>query len=106
MGFTQDTIHLIGYADLHSYLLLALFGCLAGIYVIVTIIPFDKVGRMNTATASVLMQGGAPATIIGSYFIVGETFSVSQWIGVVVAIIGAAFLSVQLALATNSKPSA
>ena len=92
---TQKPIHFGKYID-HRWLgSLTVFGVLGGIvYINCSIVPFSKVGKINTAVASVLMQVLTPCTIIGCYFLLGERQSFVQWVGVAVALSGAAILSV------------
>jgi len=112
----QGPINFAKYVDPHLLSRLVFFGIVATAYIFCNIIPFDKIGRMHTATAVTLIQGATPATIIGAYFMVGEKMSLPQWIGVGCAMVGAAFLSIQVLSngksgnerepVTETKPSA
>lgn len=80
------------YFSVRIILTVLFFGMAGGVlYIYATIIPF---GRIKTETASVLLQGTTPAAIIGTYFIRGESLSVLQWSGVIVAVVCTAILSV------------
>ena len=86
------------FSNIRSLWLLLLLGVINGIvYIYANIIPFNRVGKTNTVVATVLLQGGTPCTMIGSYYFVHETLSPSQWSGVAIALIGAAILSGWLA---------
>jgi len=76
----------------HTALVVAFFGIIGGVvYMYGTIVPFALI---EVQTVCVLLQGTTPAAIIGAYFMAGESLSSRQWVGVIVAIIGTAILSV------------
>ncbi|MCX6715794.1 MAG: hypothetical protein NT077_02100 [Candidatus Taylorbacteria bacterium] len=104
IGFSDnETLCLAKYADMRLVKILVAFAIPVTIYLFLSIVPFSRVGKMNVVTATILIQGCTPATLIGSYFLVGERLSLHQWSGVAVALIGASFLSVQTI--KTSKPS-
>ena len=85
---------------------LAVFVGTVTIYIFFSIVPVSRVGKMNTVTAVVLMQFGTPVVIVGAELFVGEKLLFHQWPGVITAIAGAIFLSIQtLRVNTNSEPS-
>lgn len=84
---------------------LVIFTSTVTIYIFCSIVPFNRVGKMNTVTASILLQVATPVVILGAYFFVGETLLPRQWVGVGCALAGATLLSVQTIRASNAKPS-
>ena len=82
--------------------ILAIYLVLSAVFIFVSIIPFNRIGKMPTATASILLQAATPATIVGAFLLLGERLSLSQWLGVALALVGAGFLSVQ---SIQSEPS-
>lgn len=98
---TQLPLRIEKYYDSRSLWLLFVLGAVNGIvYMYATIAPFSRVGKMNTVTATVLLQVATPCTIIGAYYLTGEVLNSSQWVGVFIALFGATILSVWL---TNSS---
>ena len=53
--------------------------------------------NLPTAEASILAQGKTPAVIIGAYLMLGERLTILQWMGIVISILGACYLSRWLA---------
>ena len=95
---TGKHIDVAGYFDPHQVRVLAFFGFACGIlYIYATIVPF---GKIETQMVSVLLQGTTPASIIGAYFLAGESLSAFQWSGVAVALAGTIGLSLWLAAQT------
>lgn len=70
------------------------------LYWIANVIAFEK---LPTTEASVLVQGETPAVIIGAYFLLGEQTTLVQWIGVVISLAGAWYLSHWLAKKPEEK---
>ncbi len=60
------------------------------LYWIANILTFEN---LPTTEASVLAQGETPAVIIGATILLGEHLSLVQWVGVVIALYGAWYLS-------------
>lgn len=48
---------------------------------------------LHTNEASVLVQGETPAVMLGAYLLLGEQLTTIQWIGVLIALYGAYYLS-------------
>lgn len=64
------------------------------LYWLSNLVAFEN---LPTVDASVLVQGETPAVIIGAAILLGERFTFSQWMGVIVALVGACYLSYWLA---------
>lgn len=94
--FDDRPIDLTKYTDPRLAKTMIMFAIPVVVYIFASIIPFSRVGKMNVVTACILIQGATPATIIGSYFLVGETMNVWQVCGLFVALAGAICLSVQI----------
>ena len=60
------------------------------LYWLANLIAFE---HLPTTEASVLAQGETPAVILGAGFLLGEHLTLVQWVGVVVALYGAWYLS-------------
>lgn len=73
------------------------------LFIFVSIIPYSRVGKMNTVLACALSQAGMPFTIMGAALFADEHLKAHQWPGVFLALFGATALSVQTLLA---KPAA
>lgn len=78
----------------------------AGPKIIVTLLGFAFVGgfvywianllafqNLPTTEASILAQGETPAVILGANILLGEQLSYIQWVGVIIALYGAWYLS-------------
>lgn len=77
--------------DIKMSLLLIAFALMGGfLYFLANIEAFDN---LPTEIASVLAQGETPAVIIMAGVLLGEKLSFFQWVGVVIALLGAGFLS-------------
>lgn len=77
--------------EFKTVLLLVAFALMGGfLYFIANIEAFDN---LPTEVASVLAQGETPAVIIMAGVLLGEKLSLSQWLGVAVALLGAGYLS-------------
>ncbi len=93
--FTQSSSSVDKYLEPRSMLWLLNIGVMNGIlYTFCTMVPFSKVGKMNTVVGTVLLQGSTPANIIGAYLLVGESMTHQQIGGLVLALSGATLLSV------------
>ncbi len=81
-------------------LLLVLGFALVGglLYWIANLLAFEN---LPTTEASVLAQGETPAVIIGANLLLGENLTLIQWVGVVVALVGAGYLSYRIAQKPN-----
>jgi drug/metabolite transporter (DMT)-like permease len=73
-------------------LALVSFGVTGGfLYYLANIVAFEK---LKTEVASTLAMAETPAVIVGSWFMLGETLTLIQWIGVGIALGATAALSV------------
>ncbi len=84
------------YDDVSTLKLLILFGVPGACYIFTTVFPFSKVGEMDVAKASILLQGATPASLVTSYIFLDESLSVWQGAGVACALIAASALAYQM----------
>lgn len=81
--------------ELKLALTILLFVFVGGLlYWIANLVAFDN---LPTGEASVLAQGETLAVIIGAGFLLGESLTSLQWVGVLTAIVGAGYLARWLA---------
>ena len=76
-----------------------LFGCFmlpAVGFIYTSCVPFSDVGRMDVVTASILLQGATPATVVATMFLTHERLTLSQMIGLALALAAAAVVTRQL----------
>lgn len=82
------------WADIMDVKLLVLLGgfALVGgfLYWLANMIAFEN---LPTTEASILAQGETPAVIVGAYFLLGERLTPVQWLGVVISLLGAWYLT-------------
>ncbi|MHB8903859.1 MAG: EamA family transporter [Patescibacteria group bacterium] len=77
--------------NLNVILLVLGFAFVGGLlYWIANLTAFDN---LPTTEASILAQGETPAVILGASIFLGESLSVWQWTGVIIALCGAWYLS-------------
>ena len=82
-------------AELNVALLVLGFAFVGGfLYWIANLLAFEN---LPTTEASVLAQGETPAVILGATVLLGEHLTLVQWVGVVIALYGAWYLSRWLA---------
>ncbi|MEK7584011.1 MAG: DMT family transporter [Patescibacteria group bacterium] len=73
------------------------------LYWISNLLAFEN---LPTTEASVLAQGETPAVILGAGFLLGESITPAQWVGVAIALYGAWFLSRWLSKQTVQQKTA
>ncbi|MFA6432226.1 MAG: hypothetical protein WCV82_00160 [Candidatus Paceibacterota bacterium] len=72
---------------------LLLFCGMSVLYMYASIIPFDKLGKMDTARASTLLYSSTPISILGAWLINHEEMALWRLPGVALATLGAIWLT-------------
>jgi drug/metabolite transporter (DMT)-like permease len=65
-------------------------------FIYTSCVPFSDVGKMDVVTASILLQGATPATVVATTFLTHERLTPSQMLGLALALVGAAIVTRQL----------
>lgn len=89
--------------DVQKYLWM--FAVFAAVYIYSTIMPFTRAGKMDVVHASIMLQGATPASLVGTWFIIGERIALWQIPGVACALLGATLVTVQLIRAPSAVSS-